>query len=79
MMLEKDGVTQEAVHPSDIARLKQAGYKEVKEVAPVVEATPVVEEVKPESKPNQQTKDQTTVEEVLQPEKKGKGKNVSKS
>lgn len=50
MFLTKDGVTFEVTHPSEIARLKRAGYKEEKpvEVKPVEPETPV--EVKPDGK-----------------------------
>ncbi len=52
MFLTKDGVTFEATHPSEIARLKRAGYKEEKpvEVKPVEPATSEPVEVKPEVK-----------------------------
>lgn len=76
MFLKKGGVTIEVFHPSEIARYKQLGYKEPekepKPVAPVASVAPVVN---PEAKPDQQAADQTTVEETLQPAKKGKGKS----
>lgn len=48
MFLTKDGVTFEATHPSEISRLKRAGYKEEKPVAPEAPEAPV--EVKPVEK-----------------------------
>jgi hypothetical protein len=86
MNLTKDGITIEVSHPSDIARYKKIGYveikdnpnvAEVKETPPVVKAKPeeqvIVQPVTPE--PTQQEKDQETVEKILQPSKKGKGKS----
>ena len=40
MSLEKDGICYDVVHPSDIERLKGAGYVEVKAEEPVTEPAP---------------------------------------
>lgn len=52
MFLTKDGVTFEVTHPSEISRLKRAGYKEEKpvEVKPVEPAASEPVEVKPDGK-----------------------------
>lgn len=48
MFLTKDGVTFEVTHPSEISRLKRAGYKEERPVAPEAPETPAAPvEVKP--------------------------------
>jgi hypothetical protein len=76
MFLTKDGITIEVSHPSDIARYKQIGYVQVKDnpnVAEVKSEEVAPEEVVPELA--QQEKDQKTIEETLQPAKKGKGKS----
>ena len=75
MILTKDGITVDISHLADIARYKYLGYVEIKDNPNVLEVkeTPPVVEVAPE--PVQQEKDQTAVEETLQPAKKGKGKS----
>jgi len=51
MFLTKDGVTFEVTHPSEISRLKRAGYKEERPVAPEAPETPAAPvEVKPVEK-----------------------------
>jgi hypothetical protein len=66
MLMKKGGVSFDVSHPSDIARLKHAGFVEV---ALVVEVKPEEQAIALEL--TQQEKDQQTVEEALQPAKKG--------
>ena len=40
MYLEKDGITYDVSHPTEITRLKGAGYKEVKSEEPVTDPAP---------------------------------------
>jgi len=61
MFLEKDGITYDVEHPSDIARLKGAGYQEVKPAPkaeePVIEPAPKKPSGKKEPKAEEPVKE----------------------
>jgi hypothetical protein len=73
MILEKDGITIDVSHPSDVARYKKLGYVEAKD-APPVEVTRT-DEVAPEKTPEEKNAD--AIAEANKPigSKKGKGKS----
>ncbi len=57
MLLEKDGITYEVVYPTEIARLKRAGYKEVKAEEPVTEPAPKMQPGRKEIKAEKPVKE----------------------
>ena len=68
-LMEKDGIRQEVVSQSDVARLKSLGYKLVKEVpAEPVEPVEAVIEIEP----SPEAKNKAAIEEVNKPKKAGK-------